>query len=246
MATIRRSSFTLLRLISHWKRRSHECDNGTRHMLYGRQEAMMQSSNRFLQMAVIVGTGLCFALPAASQGVSPPGTSEIEALAEDAKKGDKVAQRKLGSLYFDGRGVPQDPQIAAGLFQEAADNGDAAAKNNLGLMYLDGQGVEKDPQMAVELFPPGRFPERYEGAVQLGPQLRDRTGCPRRATKWRRNGTSGLRSAVDRRRRTILASCTFSGREWSKISLLHTCGSTSRPPRDMLVPAKRATLLPSA
>ena len=57
---------------------------------------------------------------------------------------------------------------------------------------------------------------------------------------------SGLRIVVNRRRRTILASCTLSGKEWSKILLLHTCGSTSRPPKDMLVLEERATLLPRA
>ena len=61
-----------------------------------------------------------------------------------AEQGEAEAQRFLGSMYYQGKGVPQDDQEAVRWYWQAADQGDAYAQNTLGYMYHDGKGVQKD------------------------------------------------------------------------------------------------------
>ncbi len=61
-----------------------------------------------------------------------------------AEQRDADAQNKLGSLYGDGLGVPQDYAEAVKWYRKAADQGQAKAQNNLGSMYKEGQGVSQD------------------------------------------------------------------------------------------------------
>jgi hypothetical protein len=67
-----------------------------------------------------------------------------------AEGGDPAAQRNLGLLYLQGRGVPRDPARAADWFRRAADQSFAPAAANLASLYLRGQGVERDPAKAFE------------------------------------------------------------------------------------------------
>src|SRR5258707_14697617 len=52
-----------------------------------------------------------------------------------AEQGDVKAEEKLASLYYHGRGVPQDYAEAVRWYRRAAEQGDATAQFNLGLMY---------------------------------------------------------------------------------------------------------------
>lgn len=61
-----------------------------------------------------------------------------------AEQGDAKAQYKLGMMYENGEGVPQDYVEAIKWYRKAAEQGDAAAQANLGAMYVDGHGVPKD------------------------------------------------------------------------------------------------------
>jgi hypothetical protein len=63
---------------------------------------------------------------------------------EDAFRGDAAAQMKLGDIYANGQGVPQDYGEAARWYRLAANQGDAKAQHRLGDMYFNGQGVPKD------------------------------------------------------------------------------------------------------
>ena len=58
-----------------------------------------------------------------------------------AEQGDAEAQWFLGSMYYQGKGVPQDDQEAVRWYWQAADQGDAYAQNTLGYMYEHGRGV---------------------------------------------------------------------------------------------------------
>lgn len=69
-----------------------------------------------------------------------------------AREGDPAAQRNIGQLYRQGRGVPQSDEVAANWYRLAAQHGHAAAQANLGVMYLQGQGVAKDPAEAARWF----------------------------------------------------------------------------------------------
>ena len=61
-----------------------------------------------------------------------------------AEQGHAEAQYNLGSMYAEGRGVPQDYGEATKWFRKAAEQGNAMAQYNLGGMYFRGQGVPRD------------------------------------------------------------------------------------------------------
>jgi TPR repeat protein len=65
----------------------------------------------------------------------------MRVLADD---GDAEAQTNLGTLYVNGRGVPQDYQEALRWFRKAANQGEALAQAKLGLLYYEGNGVPQD------------------------------------------------------------------------------------------------------
>ena len=60
------------------------------------------------------------------------------------------AQVRLGQLYANGQGVPQDYATARGWYEKAAAQGLAQAQYYLGSLYGIGQGVPKDTAKAVE------------------------------------------------------------------------------------------------
>lgn len=62
-----------------------------------------------------------------------------------ADSGLDTAAYNLGTLYFNGQGVPQDYTKAHTFFEQAASRGNRYAEFQLGMTYFTGQGVEKDP-----------------------------------------------------------------------------------------------------
>jgi TPR repeat protein len=70
-----------------------------------------------------------------------------------AEKGDVQAQRLLGSLYADGKGVAPDEVQAVAWYSKAAGKGDALAQSKLGAMYATGGGgLAQNDQEAARLF----------------------------------------------------------------------------------------------
>ena len=67
----------------------------------------------------------------------------------EASQGDAYAQERLGKLYEDGEGVPQDYERAVYWFLKAANQGYAEAQNSLGKRYELGEGVPQDFAHAV-------------------------------------------------------------------------------------------------
>jgi S1-C subfamily serine protease len=71
----------------------------------------------------------------------------------DAKRGDAVAQRKLGSRYANGSGVKQNFQTAVKWYAESAEQGDIKAQFALGQIYADGnQGVPKNYKASLQWY----------------------------------------------------------------------------------------------
>ncbi len=75
-------------------------------------------------------------------------------------RGYALAQKDLGALYLQGRGVAQSDATAARLFQDAARNGLAEAQALLADAYLGGRGVAQDDCQAAERVAPSGRPER--------------------------------------------------------------------------------------
>ena len=61
-----------------------------------------------------------------------------------AEQGNAKAQKNLGFMYANGRGVPQDDKEAVKWYLLAAEQGHASAQNNVGFMYGNGTGVPQD------------------------------------------------------------------------------------------------------
>lgn len=82
--------------------------------------------------------------------------AEYEATAKELRKsaeeGDASAQNRLGLLYDEGVGVPQDYRQAKEWFEKAAKQGHAGAQTNLGTLYLQGEGAPQSAQMALFWF----------------------------------------------------------------------------------------------
>ena len=69
-----------------------------------------------------------------------------------ADRGQAVAERYLGIMYFDGLGGLSRPQEARVWLEKAHAQGDADAAVELGVAYLEGFGTPKDQLRAFELF----------------------------------------------------------------------------------------------
>jgi TPR repeat protein len=65
-----------------------------------------------------------------------------------AVQGNVAAQKMLGDLYEQGRGVPENLKVSADWRTKAALRGNTDAQVSLGKMYLAGGGVEKSPEKA--------------------------------------------------------------------------------------------------
>ena len=61
-----------------------------------------------------------------------------------AEQGDDESQLKIGQMYEDGTGVPQDKQEAFRWYLKAAEQGNTFAQTKLGVAYMNGAGVDKD------------------------------------------------------------------------------------------------------
>jgi len=69
-----------------------------------------------------------------------------------AEQGNADAQLRLGLMYREGKGVPQDDKQALAWLSKAAEQGQAEAQENLGLSYAKGLGVERDWVQADKWF----------------------------------------------------------------------------------------------
>ena len=74
---------------------------------------------------------------------------QITQLRRAAERGEPEAQYRLGCLYANGGGLPQDMQEAVKWYQRAAEQGNAEAQNNLGWIYESGLGVPPDTAAAI-------------------------------------------------------------------------------------------------
>jgi TPR repeat protein len=76
----------------------------------------------------------------------------VKELRKSAEAGDASAQNRLGLLYDEGAGVPQNYRQAKEWFEKAAKQGHVGAQANLGTLYLQGTGAPQSSQMALFWF----------------------------------------------------------------------------------------------
>ena len=73
---------------------------------------------------------------------------------EAALQGSALSQKYLGGLYYTGRIVSQDYDVALKWYHMAAEQGDVISEFQLGLIYKDGHDVERDLVEAVKWLSP--------------------------------------------------------------------------------------------
>jgi TPR repeat protein len=66
-----------------------------------------------------------------------------------ADAGDAAAMRRIGFLYYDGKGVAQDTALALAWFAKAGEAGDLKAQSDLAFMYETGTTVAVDGAKAA-------------------------------------------------------------------------------------------------
>jgi TPR repeat protein len=106
-----------------------------------------------------------------------------------AEKGNQWAQRRVGSMYAEGKGATQDYQEAVKWYRLAAAQGNVPAQYSLGLAYEKGQGVPQDYQEAVNWYRIAASREDEWAQTRLGSIYAEGRGVPQdyqQAVNWYR------------------------------------------------------------
>ena len=78
--------------------------------------------------------------------------SDYQAIFQKANQGNVEAQFNLGTIYYQGNGIPQDYEKALHWYLKAAAQGHPHAQLGLGTLYANGHGVRKNHTKAKEWF----------------------------------------------------------------------------------------------
>ncbi|HTM08741.1 MAG TPA: tetratricopeptide repeat protein [Verrucomicrobiae bacterium] len=118
---------------------------------------------------------------------------EIERSRRLAEQGHQWAQRRLGQMYAEGKGVPQDFAEAIKWYRLAAAQENAPAMYSLGLAYEKGQGVPQDFDEAVKWYRLAAAREDEWAQMRLGQLYEEGNGVPQdyaQAVRWYRLGAA--------------------------------------------------------
>lgn len=105
-----------------------------------------------LSMLCLTSSACSNSKPAVDPSQNDRLVAQAKELRKSAEAGDASAQNKLGLLYDEGNGVPQNSIQAKEWFEKAAMQGHTGAQLNLGTLYLEGKGAPQSPQMALVWF----------------------------------------------------------------------------------------------
>jgi TPR repeat protein len=100
----------------------------------------------------------------------------IQLFRQLAAKGHQWAQRRLGLIYAEGKGVPQDYREAVKWYRLAAVQGYTPAQSSLALAYEKGQGVPQDYQEAVKWYRLAAAQGNQFAQINLGVMYSNGTG----------------------------------------------------------------------
>src|SRR5215475_9369609 len=106
-----------------------------------------------------------------------------------AEQGQQWAQRRVGLMYAEGKGVPQDYEEAVKWYRIAATREDEWAQMRLGSIYAEGKGVPQDYQEAVKWYRVAAAQGYAPAEYSLGVAYDKGQGVPQdyqEAVKWYR------------------------------------------------------------
>ena len=104
-----------------------------------------------------------------------------------AGQGDAESQSRLGYMYYQGQGVPQDYAAAPKWYRLAADQGNADAQFDLAFMYYEGLGVPQDYAAALKWYRLAAAQGYARAQYSLGYMYANGEGVPQdhvQAHKW--------------------------------------------------------------
>ena len=83
-----------------------------------------------------------------SQAVAP--FTEFQTMRGLATKGDIHAMAKVGAMYFNGEGIPENKPLALVWFRKAAEGGEPFAQAVVGLIFAEGELVPQSLPRAYQ------------------------------------------------------------------------------------------------
>ncbi|MDC3312300.1 sel1 repeat family protein [Alphaproteobacteria bacterium] len=96
-----------------------------------------------------------------------------------AEQGNAIAQYKLGFIYENGVGVPQNYKTAVKWFTLGAEKGYAKAQLKLGYVYIQGQGVPQDYKNAYKWWTLAAEQGDADAQYNLGLKYEQGVGVPK-------------------------------------------------------------------
>jgi len=113
-----------------------------------------------------------------------------------AERGDVKAQANLGTMYYYGKGVPQDYAEAVRWYRRAAEQGYAKAQYDLGFMYAQDKGAPRDYAQSAGWVRKAAGQGDAKAQYVLGGMYRKGEGVPQddaEAVRWfRKSAEQGL------------------------------------------------------
>jgi hypothetical protein len=114
---------------------------------------IFQSITPLVFLSVVAMTiGFLLQTASAAEQNNQPAVGALEECRNLAEAGNTEAQYKLGKMYEEGLGVPQDSKLAAKWYLKAAEKGNGQAQYKMGTMYTRGRGVPRDIMEAAKWF----------------------------------------------------------------------------------------------
>ena len=120
-------------------------------------------------------------------------------LTKAAERGNMDAQLKLGKMYLEGQGVPQNNDVAVAWIHKSTEQDHEWAYYQLGVMYLEGKGVPQCDEIAAACFLKAARLGDFDATYQMGVMYLEGCGVPQddeQACFWiRKAAEMGDRSA---------------------------------------------------
>jgi TPR repeat protein len=120
--------------------------------------------------------------PASEETISAVDLQQLKTL---ATQGNASAQNRLGQLYFNGQGVPQDYTMARAWYEKSAAQGNGWSKNQLGQLSADGLGVPQDYKKARQWWEQAAAQGIAQAQYNLGQLYANGRGVPQDYTMAR-------------------------------------------------------------
>lgn len=121
-------------------------------MPYNKDKFLDQISFVETMQKILIWLFLLFCCYANAQNNNNIYEQNFDDIIKLATNNDVKAQFDLASMYYSGKGVPQDYKQSFYWYSKAADNNHVGAQAMLAIMYYKGQGVEQDVKKAQEYF----------------------------------------------------------------------------------------------